>query len=216
MNIAIIGLGNFGSNLARSLFDLGHQLTVLDIKDTLVARHQDFSDQAVTADATDRAVLDELGLQLMDAAVVCIGDPMGASILATLHLRDMGVKNLVAKAVSPEHERVLKRVGASKVIFPEREAAQSLAVSMSDPNLLEYLPLGNEFSVMELAPTSEQIGKTLKELDLRRKYGVNVIAIRELVPKRTHLILEPDYLIKDSDVLVVLGRRDNLEKLTGK
>lgn len=216
MNIAIIGLGNFGSNLARSLFDLGHQLTVLDLKDTLVARHQDFSDQAVTADATDRAVLDELGLQLMDAAVVCIGDPMGASILATLHLRDMGVKNLVAKAVSPEHERVLKRVGASKVIFPEREAAQSLAVSMSDPNLLEYLPLGNEFSVMELAPTSEQIGKTLKELDLRRKYGVNVIAIRELVPKRTHLILEPDYLIKDSDVLVVLGRRDNLEKLTGK
>lgn len=216
MNIAVIGLGNFGSNLVRSLYDLGHHLTVLDLDPKLVARQQDFSDQAVAADATDRAVLEELGLELADAAVVCIGEPMGASILATLHLRDMGLKTLVAKAASPEHERVLKRVGASQVIFPEREAAHSLAVSMSDPNLLEYLPLGKEFSVMELAPTSEQVGKTIQELDLRRKMGINVIAIREVVPKRTHLILEPDYVVKDSDVLVVLGRSEDLKKLTGK
>ena len=216
MNIAVVGLGNFGSNLARGLFDLGHQLTVLDVDPKRVARNQDFADQAVTADATDRAVLEDLGLGLMDAAVVCIGDPLGASIMATLLLRDLGIKNLVSKAVSPEHERILKRVGATEVIFPEREAAYSLAMSLSDPNLLEYLPLGKEFSVVEMAPTAEQAGKSIRELDMRRIYGVNIIAVRELVPKRVHLLLDPDFVVKDSDVMVVLGKREDLDKLRHK
>lgn len=214
MNIAVVGLGNFGGNLVRGLYDRHHNLNVIDIDPRMVARVQDVADQAVAGDATDRAVLEEMGLGLMDAAVVCIGEPMGASILATLHLRDMGLKELVAKAMSPEHERILKRVGANRVIFPEREAAANLAISMSDPNLLEYLPLGKDFSVVELAPPKNMVGKTLVELDLRGRFGVNIIAIREQTPKETHLIIPPDYVVKESDVLVVLGRREDLEKLT--
>jgi trk system potassium uptake protein TrkA len=125
----------------------------------------------------------------------------------------MGVGRIVAKAVSPEHEKILKRVGAGEVVFPERDAAQRLARSLADPNLLDYLPIGDEFSVAEVAPPDALVGKSLAELGLRQKYGVNVIAVRELVPERTHLVPSPDYVIKDSDILVVAGRQEDMERL---
>ncbi len=213
MYVGVIGLGNFGSALARRLYELGHQVTVLDLDQKALGAVQDFADQAVAADATDRAVLEELGLDIADAAVVSLGDNMAASILATLHLKEMNLKRIIAKAISAEHEKILKRVGASEVIFPEREAAVRLATSLAHPNLLDYLPLGGDFSVAEVAPVSEWVGKTLPEINLRRKYQVNVIAIRELVPERMTVLIRPDYRIKDSDVLVVLGKQEDIQRL---
>ncbi len=213
MIVAVIGLGNFGASLARRLAELGHHVTVVDTDTKAVTRIQDVAEQAVVADATDRAVLEEIGINLSDAAVVSLGDNLGASILVTLHLREMKIKRIVAKAISPEHEKILKRVGASEVVFPERDVALRLAGTLADPNLLDYLPIGQEFSVAELAPPQAFIGKTLVELDLRRNYGINVIAVRELVPERLVVLIEPTYVIKDSDVLVVVGRQQDIEKL---
>jgi trk system potassium uptake protein TrkA len=213
MHIGVIGLGNFGSALARRLYDLGHQVSALDIKTKALATAQDFADQAVTADATDRSVLEELGLGLADAAVVSLGANMAASILVTLHLREMKVGRIISKAISADHEKILKRVGATEVLFPERDAAERLATSLAHPNLLDYLPLGGEFSVAEVSPISDWVGKTLVDVSLRTNYDVNVIAIRELVPERMTVVIKPDYKIKDSDVLVVLGRQEDIQKL---
>ncbi len=213
MNLAVIGLGQFGSSLALELKNLGNHVSALDKSPKAVARVQDTVDQAVVADATDRAVLEELGLDLVESAVVSLGQHLGHSILATLHLKEMGVKNIVAKAISNEHEKILMRVGASQVVYPERDAAHRLARSLADPNLLDYLPIGDEFSVIELSPPPALVGQTLAQLEVRNNYNVNVIAVRELAPERTRLVLEPNFIIKDSDVLVVAGRSDDLERL---
>lgn len=213
MHVAVIGLGNFGSSLARRLAELGHHVSVVDTDPKAVNRVQDVCEQAVVADATDRNVLEEVGLNLVDAAVVSLGDNLGASILVTLHLKEMKIKRIVAKAVSPDHEKILKRVGASEVVFPERDVALRLAGTLSHPNLLDYLPIGQEFSVAELAPPPDFVGKTILELDLRRNHGINVIAVRELVPERLSLLIEPKYVIKDSDILVVVGRQEDIERL---
>ncbi|RJX30581.1 MAG: TrkA family potassium uptake protein [Desulfarculus sp.] len=213
MNLAVIGLGQFGISLALELKALKHHVTALDLDPKAVAQVQDAVDQAVVADATDRATLEELGLNLVEAAVISLGHDLGASILVTLHLKEMGVGRIVAKAISPAHEKILKRVGAGEVVYPERDAAQRLARSLADPNLLDYLPIGEEFSVAELAPPAALVGKSLLELDLRNNFAVNVIAIRELVPERTHLVVRPEYVIKDSDVLVVTGRQEDLARL---
>lgn len=213
MHIGVIGLGNFGLALARRLYELGHQVSALDIKSKALVPAQDYADQAASADATDRSVLEELGLGLADAAVVSLGDNMAASILVTLHLREMKVKRIISKAINPDHEKILKRVGATEVLFPERDAAERLATSLAHPNLLDYLPLGGEFSVAEVSPIPDWVGKTLVEVSLRTNYDVNVIAIRELVPERMTVVIKPDYKIKDSDVLVVLGRQEDIQKL---
>ena len=213
MHIAVIGLGNFGANLTRRLCELGHQVTALDIRQKALIQVQDVAEQAMSADATDRAVLEELGINLTDAAVVSLGDNLAASVMVALHLKEMGIKTIVATAVNQEHERILKMLGASQVIFPQREAAHRLAAHLSDPNLMDYLPLGPDFSVAEVAAPKSFLGKTLVELNLRRQYSVNVIAVREVLSDKVSLAIGPDYLIKDSDVLVVLGRHDDIEKL---
>ncbi|MFZ5586020.1 MAG: potassium channel family protein [Thermodesulfobacteriota bacterium] len=213
MHVAVIGLGNFGASLARRLTELGHHVSVVDADPKAVNRIADAAEQAVVADATDRLTLEEIGVNLMDAAVVSLGDNLGASIMATLHLKEMKIKRIVAKAISPDHEKILKRVGATDVVFPERDVALRLADTLSHPNLLDYLPLGHDFSVAELAPPPEFVGKTIMQLDLRRSHHLNVIAVRELVPERISVIIAPDYVVKDSDILVVVGRREDIEKL---
>jgi trk system potassium uptake protein TrkA len=213
MHVAVIGLGNFGSTLARRLAEMGHKVSVIDSDPKALAKVQDQMEQAVAADATDRSVLEAQGIGLVDCAVVSLGDDLGASIMVTLHLKEMKIQRIVAKAVSPEHEKILKKVGASEVVFPERDLALRLADTLVDPNLLDYLPIGYEYSVAEVAPPAAFVGKTLIYLDLRRNYNVNVIAIRELVPERLILFIEPGYVIKDSDVLVVVGRHEDIERL---
>jgi trk system potassium uptake protein len=213
MHVAIIGLGNFGVNVARRLAELGHNVSVIDSDPRALAKVQDVVEQAVVADARDRGVLEELGIGLVDVAVVCIGDDLGASILVTLHLKEMKIKRIVAKALSAEHEKILKRVGAGEIVFPERDLALRVASTLADPNLLDFLPIGHEYSVAEIAPPPDFTGKTLVDLDIRRRFNVNVIAIRELVPERMIVLIEPNYVIKDSDVLVVVGRQEDISRL---
>jgi trk system potassium uptake protein TrkA len=212
MDIAVIGLGTFGRSLVLSLHKAGHNLNVVDLDQSAVGQVQDYCDQVV-GDVTQKELLEEMGMGLMDAVVVALGHDTGASVMSTLLVKEMGAKTVVCKAVTPEHERILRRVGADSVVFPEREAADRLAMSLSNPDLMDYLPISDDFSVVELAPPSWMLNKTLTELDLRRRFNINVVAVREIIPKRIHLVVSPDYVVKDSDVLVVVGARKDLEKL---
>ena len=138
---------------------------------------------------------------------------MSASILTTLNLREIGIKRILAKAKSEPHGRILYRVGAHEVFFPEKDFAYSLAEKLHNPNMLEYLPVIGGYSIVEFIPPKEFIGKSLKELDLINKYGVQVVAVKEMVPDKLHLIPTGKFVIKDSDVLILLGPDEALEKL---
>ncbi|MEE9527301.1 MAG: TrkA family potassium uptake protein, partial [Syntrophobacteria bacterium] len=171
---AVIGLGNFGYYLGSYLYEKGHEVIALDISKSQVQKMKDVVSQAVVADATDREALESLGISQVDAAVVCIGTRMQASILATLHLKELGIKSILAKATSEEHGRILKKVGASEIFFPEKDLAIGVASRLDNPNMLDYLPFIEGYSIVELAPPKEYVGKTLKELDLINRFGIQV------------------------------------------
>ncbi len=149
----------------------------------------------------------------MDAAVVCIGSVLGDSILATLNLKELGVERIYAKATTEIHGRILRKVGATEILFPEKDLAISLAERMHNPNLLDYLPFLEGYSIIELAPPKGFIGKALHELDLINRYGVQVVAIKEIIPDRLNLIPTARFILKDSDVLILLGPDKSLDKL---
>jgi trk system potassium uptake protein TrkA len=149
----------------------------------------------------------------VDAATVCIGTRMNASILATLHLKEMGVKHILAKAISEEHGRILRKIGANEVFFPEKDLAIGVASRLDNPNMLDYLPFIEGYSIMEIPPPEEFVGKTLKELDLINRLDIQVLAVKETLPKGLALIPKANFVIKDSDVLILLGPDVNLEKL---
>jgi len=213
MEVAIIGLGNFGQHLAIRLFELGHEIIAMDVDPKAVSRVQDHVQQAIVADATDRAVLEDLGVGLAEAAIVAVGDHIGSSVLITLHLREMAVPRIVAKAISPEHEKILQKVGADRIVFPERDAALRLAGTLDHPDLLEFLPIGGEYHVAELAPPPSMVGKSLAALDLRRRFNINVIALREKGGHLTRVVVAPDYVLSQNDLMVVLGKPADLERL---
>jgi trk system potassium uptake protein TrkA len=210
---AVIGLGNFGFYLASTLFQKGHEVLGLDIKPRQVQEIRDQVSRAVIADATDPQALKELELEKMDAVVVSIGSVLNSSILATLNVKDMGVKRVVAKAVSEAHGRILQKIGADEVYFPEKDIALTAAQRLDNPNVLDYLPFMEGYSIVELAPPRKFIGKTLIELDLINKYGIQVVAVKEMVPENVVMIPTGQFLVKDSDVLVLLGRDKALTAL---
>ncbi len=210
---AVIGLGNFGYYLATNLYKKGHEVLAIDNNADIVQTIKDNVSQAVVADATDRKVLESLGLKSVDSAIVCIGSFMEASVLTTLNLNDIGVKQVVAKAISEIHSRLLYKVGASEVFFPEKDQAISLAEHLHSPNILEYLPFIEGYSIVELAPPKNYIGKSLKDLNLINQYGIQVIAIKEVVPDRLNMVPTGQFVLKDSDILILLGPNDALNKL---
>ena len=185
---AVIGLGNFGFYLASRLFQKGHEVLGIDINPRQVQEIRDQVSRAVIADATDLQALNELELETMDAVVVSIGSVINSSILATLNVKDLGVKRVVAKAVSDSHGRILQKIGADEIYFPEKDLALTAAQRLDNPNVLDYLPFMEGYSIVELAPPSEFIGKTLIELDLINRHGIQVVAVKELAPDR--LILD--------------------------
>jgi trk system potassium uptake protein TrkA len=186
---AVIGLGSFGLNVAKTLYEEGHEVLAIDIDKDKIEAVKDYVTRAVTMDSADKENLKALGIQDIDVVIVSLGPQMEASILTVLYLHELKVKRVIAKALSEDHAKILEAIGATEVIYPEKDMAIKLAHRLSSPNVLEYLPLSSGFSIQEIAPPEKFIGKTLKELDLRNKYGVQVIAIRELVPENTVIII---------------------------
>jgi trk system potassium uptake protein TrkA len=214
MKFAIIGLGSFGSYLARTLYEKGHEVLVIDKDKDKVEEAKDFSTQAVWMDSADKESLQALGVQDMDVIMVSLGPEMEPSILTVLYLHELGVNRILAKALSADHGKILEAIGATEVIYPERDMAIRLAQKLSSRNVLEYLPLAENISIQEIVPPEAFIGKKLKDLDLMNKYRVQVIAVRQLVPEKLVFIPGADFVIKDSDVLVVLGDESSIVDLS--
>jgi len=210
---AVIGLGNFGMALARELARLGQKVYAIDANPDKARDAQMHVNQAMVADATELENLVAMGIKKVDAAIVSLGGRMDVATTVVLHLTKLGVPQIVAKALNEDHAEILKRVGATRVIFPEKQAAARAAERLSSRNVLGYLTLSSGFSVVELAPSINIVGKTLEQLDFSRKYGTQVLAVKEIVPERTIIAPGPDRVIKDSDVLVVMGPEEELRKL---
>jgi trk system potassium uptake protein TrkA len=210
---AVIGVGNFGAYLARRLYEKGDEVLVIDSDASRIQEIRDNVSRAMVADATDPKVLTPLGLDQMEAITVSVGDNIAAAILITLNLKDCGVERLVVKTVSEPQGRVLQKVGATDVLFPEKDMALTLAERLHSPNVLEYLPFMDDYSIIEMTPPAHTVGKPLRELDLINRYGIQIIAIKEIQPERTSMVPRATYVLKDNDILIVLGSREGIEKM---
>jgi len=212
---AVIGLGVFGWHVAVNLSRLGHSVLAIDSDEERVRAAQGELDDLVCADATDEAALRELELDRVGCAVVAIGaEAMEASILATTLLRQIGVPQIVARSLSRLHARVLRAVGAHVVVSPEEEMGERLARRLAQPNVLERVLLGGAAELAELEAPAEFVGKTLVELDVRRRYGVSVVAIRR--GSSVLASLEQNERMAPGDVLVVIGTSPAIARLAAR
>ncbi len=208
---AVIGLGRFGASLATTLANMGYDVLAIDNDEDKVEQIMDKVTHAVQTDALDEESLSALGVRNFDVVVVAIGQDMQASILATVMLKELGVPNVVAKARTELHGRVLARVGADKVVFPERDMGVRVARSLVSKSILDQIDLSPDFSIVELVAAPQFVGRTLAETAMRGKYGANVLAIR----RGNDVIISPgaNTIIQEGDVLVTIGRTDKLRKL---
>lgn len=216
-SFAVIGLGRFGSAMATTLSELGHDVIGIDANAERVARLGDQVMQAVELDATDEKALKAAGIQDVDVAVISIGENIESSVLVAMLVKDLGVADIIAKAITPLHGRILQRLGVSRVIFPERDMAIRVAHSLVMPNVLDYIELSRDFSIIEVPSPATYVGKTLKELALRPKYGIQLIAIKRpsaaLGGEVTMVAPSADERIAEGDVLSLLGPNDKLAAL---
>jgi len=168
---------------------------------------------AVVADATDKNVLAEFVNPDIDAVIIGLNQSMEASTLATLYLRDLGAKEVIVKAVSDDHAKILRAIGATGIIFPEKDVAVRLAERLSAPNLIEHLPLTPEYSIIEITPPDNFVGKTLKDLELRKEYGIVVIAVKDVLSNTFDLIPGGDFEVQENSVLMIIGKKSDIDKL---
>jgi len=223
----VVGAGTFGSSVALTLSQLGHEVLVLDKDENRVRQISAKVSRALELDATDEAALHSLGIEGTDVAVVSIGQEMEASILITMALKEMGVKQVVSKALTEAHGRVLRRVGADKVVFPERQMGVRIANALSSPSIVDLMELAPGYSLAEIQAPPALCGKSIAESKVRSKHGVTVVAIRKKRPSLDpsgesaldeDLIMapNPEEQIQDSDRLVVLGEAKHVASLQSK
>jgi len=213
---AVIGLGNFGFSVAQVLAEKGCQVLCVDQDMEKVQAIKDLVLNAVQADATDEKALRAIGIHEVDVAVISLGDNREASILAAMILQDLGVKEIVVKVVSDLHARVLKRLGVSRVVFPEKDMGRRVAERLLAPQILEHLELSEEYGIEEVVPPEEFVNKTIGELKLRTRFGVSVLAIRrQKAAGKEEVMVNPtrDDRIVPGDLLIVIGHEADLEKL---
>ena len=205
----VIGLGRFGRTLARQLCKLGAEVLAMDVHNDPVQQVTEEVTHAVVGDAQDKDVLRALGVRDFDCAVVAIGSNLAASVLTVMNLQELGVPYIICKAHDETHSRVLQKLGVSKVVIPEQENAARLARSLNSYNVLDYIELSEDYGILELPAPKSWVGKTLKELNVRAKLGVNIIAVKN--GKKTNVSPSADYLIREGDIMAVLGDNYSLE-----
>ena len=208
----VIGLGRFGTALATELCALGHEVLVIDHREENVHTVADLVTHAVMGDARDFSVLKSLGVRNYDCGIVATGDDIGTSALITLNLKELGLKQVVCKAQSHVHRKVLERIGADKVVFPEHETGVRLAQALSNSNILNYIELSDDYGIVEIGAPKGWPGNSIRALDVRVKHRVNIIAVRSASGE---LIVSPasDYVVKNNDTIVTLGLIDDINRL---
>lgn len=200
---AVIGLGRFGGSICEELSIEGMDVLAIDINQQKINEFKNIASHAVIADSTDESVLKDLGINNIDHVIVAIGDNIQASILTTVILTDLNVKKITVKAQNDYHEKILKRIGADHVVHPERDIGRRLAHSLISSNILDYLELSEDHSMVEVKAGKNLVGKTLIELDIRANYGCNVVAIRR--GKQMNVSPSAEDKLREDDVLVVIG-----------
>lgn len=205
----VIGLGRFGSEVARQLCQHGCEVLAMDVSSELVQQVADDVTHAVVGDGQDKEVLRSLGAGSFDCAIVAIGGDLAASVLTTMNLQELEVPYIVCKAHDDTHRRVLEKLGADRVVIPEYEFAGKLARSLASHNVLDYIELSPDYGILEVPAPKGWIGKTLRELNIRAKLGVNIIAVES--GTKTNVSPPADYKILEGDIMVVLGDNKALE-----
>ncbi|OGP92709.1 MAG: potassium transporter TrkA [Deltaproteobacteria bacterium RBG_16_48_10] len=211
--VVVIGLGIFGFNVVKDLYESGFEVIAIDKNKEMVQKIRDYSTKAILADGTDKEVMESIGIHEDDVVIISFGEDLSASTLITLHLKELKVKNIIVKAPNEDHKHVLEKVGATEVIIPEKEMADKVAKSLISPNVLDYIPLSGDYTICEMAPPPSFYGKTIGEIHLRGKYHVDVIAIKEVLSDRVRMVPNADYVMKDTDILVVVGKTADVEKI---
>ena len=209
----VIGLGRFGAAVAQELSALGQEVLALDIDAENVQHISDQVTQAIQGDAQDEAVLRPVGARNFDCCVVAVGADMEASILITVMLKEMGAKYIVAKAMTPIHARVLERVGADRVVLPEIDMGQRLAQRLARTNVVDYIGVSDEFSIVEIHPPRSWVGNSLGKLGVRAKHQINVLAIRHGEGGQVDVNPKPDKVIGPDDLLIVIGTNEQVNSV---
>ena len=207
----VIGLGRFGTEMAVKLYDCGEEVLAVDTDETLIDKIADRVTRAVAADARDLDILKRLGASNFDVAVVAVGSDLAASALITMNLKTLGVPFIMCKAHDDTYREILEKLGADRVIIPEREMADKLSLGLTSAGVMEYIELSDEIGIVEMAPPAAWYGKSIRQLDLRNRYGLNVIAMR----KGDNLGITPDIdaPIDDQYMMVMLGKYDVINQL---
>lgn len=208
---AVIGLGRFGKSLAKTLSTLGHDVLAVDCHESRVQSVVNDVTHAVQADAREEDTLKAVGIRNFDVAIVAIGNDIEANILITVMLKDLGIKCVISKAQNPLHGRVLERIGADKVIYPEKDMGIRLAHSLVTSSIMDYIELSSDYSIVEIVTPNSFVGKTIGGLNLRAKFGISVLAVK----RGKSIIVAPgaEAVIKEKDNLVILSKNEALSKL---
>jgi trk system potassium uptake protein TrkA len=211
--VVVIGLGIFGFNIVKELYENGFEVIAIDKNKEAVQRVRDCSTKAILADGMDKEIMEAIGIQEDDVVIVSFGEDLAAATLITLHLRQMKVKTIIVKAPNEEHKLILEKVGATEVMIPEKEIAHKVSKSLISPNVLDYLPLSGDYMIFEMAPPNSFLGKTIAELQLRSRYHIEVIAIRDIVSDKVHMVPPASFVIKDGEILVVVGKEKDIQTI---
>ena len=209
----IIGLGNFGAGVAEALHAGGNEVIALDLDEAAVERVSRFVSRAVLADGRDPRTLERLGASEVDAAVISTGDDITASVLTTLTLRDAGVRDIYVKVISREHARVMEKLGVAETVFPERESALRLGRRLASRTVLNYVQLGGDLAIQEMAVPDHWVGRSLRELELPRHHRISVIAVHDVLTDTMAPIPDADAPLKESDTLLIAGRDEDLARV---
>lgn len=222
--VVVIGLGKFGSSVVETLAKKGYEILAIDVSEEHVQAISEHATHAVQCDATDMRTLTELGVQNMDIAIVSIGEDIESSVLIVMALKELGVKEIIAKAATPLHAKILDKLGATKVVYPERDVAIRVATHIMAPNIIDSLSLSSEYCISEIPAPHSFIGKMLKDTNIRNLYKVNIIAIKReatdiqrgksVIKESVNVAPSGDDIVMDGDILVFLGHEDDIEKLS--
>ena len=211
--VAVIGLGRFGFHIARRLHLAGHEVLAIDSEAEHVQQIREFSSRAVVLDARDKRRMEALGIRDFDVVVVSLGERVDVSAMVALHLKELGVKRIITKAGSEDHGKLLELIGVHEVVFPEREVAELLAHRITSPNVIDYIPLGEGSGIHEVNPPESFAGKSLAELRLRNRFKIQVLAIRDTRTEEVHVNPGAEVVVQPTDILLVLGRDEDLARL---
>lgn len=207
---AVIGLGRFGGSICRELSREGKQVLAIDIDEAKVNEFKNIASHAVILDSTDEESLKEIGIHNFEHVIVAIGESLQASILTTVILTDLHVERITVKAQNDYHEKILRKLGVDRVIHPERDMGRRIAQNIISNNILDFLDLSDDYSIVEVKAGKKMIGKTLIDLDIRAKFGCNIVAIKS--GETIDVSPSPEYVFKLDDILLVIGRDDEIHR----